>query len=61
MAKREQAYPRRVYVLPNGDVLVAETAAPPKPDDQKGLRGFVQKILYKSAGSDVPSALAISS
>jgi hypothetical protein len=49
-------HPRRVYVLPNGDVLVAETAAPPKPDDQKGIRGFVQKMLYKSAGSDVPSA-----
>jgi glucose/arabinose dehydrogenase len=49
-------HPRRVYVLPNGDVLVAETAAPPKPDDQQGLRGFVQKIVYQSAGSSVPSA-----
>jgi glucose/arabinose dehydrogenase len=26
-------HPRWVYVLPNGDVLVAETNAPPKPDD----------------------------
>jgi glucose/arabinose dehydrogenase len=25
-------HPRNVYVLPNGDVLVAETNAPPKPD-----------------------------
>jgi glucose/arabinose dehydrogenase len=49
-------HPRRVYVLPNGDVLVAETAAPPKPDDQKGLRGWVQKQVYKMAGSATPSA-----
>src|SRR4051812_4228146 len=26
-------HPRWLYVLPNGDVLVAETDAPPKPDD----------------------------
>src|SRR3954469_10804294 len=29
-------HPRWLYVLPNGDVLVAETDAPPKPDDSKG-------------------------
>src|SRR4051794_19093180 len=29
-------HPRWVYVLPNGDVLVAESNAPPKPDDAKG-------------------------
>src|SRR4051794_9809195 len=28
-------HPRTVYVLPNGDVLVAESNAPPKPDDGK--------------------------
>ncbi len=49
-------HPRRVYVLPNGDVLVAETAAPPKPEDRKGLRGFIQGIAMKSAGSDQTSA-----
>ena len=32
-------HPRWLYVLPNGDVLVAETNAPPKPDDAKGIRG----------------------
>ena len=53
---RNLEHPRRVYVLPNGDVLVAETAAPPKPDDQRGLRGMVQKVIYKIAGSAVPSA-----
>src|ERR1051326_8255550 len=50
------AHLRRVYVLPNGDVLVAETSAPPKPDDQKGIRGFVQKQVYKINGSAAPSA-----
>ena len=32
-------HPRWLYVLPNGDVLVAETNAPPKPDDSKGIEG----------------------
>jgi glucose/arabinose dehydrogenase len=50
------SHPRRVYVLPNGDVLVAETSAPPKPDDEKGIRGFVQKQVYKINGSAAPSA-----
>jgi len=36
-------HPRNVYVLPNGDVLVAETNAPPKPDDNPGLRGFITR------------------
>src|SRR5918911_1159364 len=46
-------HPRWLYVLPNGDVLVAETDAPPKPEDEKGLRGFVQKRVMKQAGSGV--------
>ena len=49
-------HPRWVYGLPNGDVLVAETNAPPKPDDGSGVRGFVQKIIMKFAGSVTPSA-----
>ena len=49
-------HPRWLYVLPNGDVLVAETNAPPKPDDGKGIRGFVQKLFMKSAGAGTPSA-----
>ncbi len=49
-------HPRWLYVLPNGDVLVAETNAPPKPDDAKGLRGAVQKMIMKRAGSITPSA-----
>jgi glucose/arabinose dehydrogenase len=50
------SHPRWLYVLPNGDVLVAETNAPPKPDDGKGLRGWLQKILMRRAGAAVPSA-----
>ena len=30
-------HPRWIHVLPNGDVLVAETNAPPKPDDGGGM------------------------
>jgi glucose/arabinose dehydrogenase len=49
-------HPRWLYVLPNGDVLVAETNAPPKPEDAKGIRGWVQKRVMKRAGSITPSA-----
>ena len=48
-------HPRWLYVLPNGDVLVAETTAPPHPDDEKGIRGFVGKIIMGSAGALTPS------
>ena len=34
-------HPRWLYVLPNGDVLVAETNAPPKPDDAKGILSLI--------------------
>ena len=37
-------HPRTVYVLPNGDVLVAETNAPPKPDDGNGHQGLGDEI-----------------
>ena len=49
-------HPRWLLVLPNGDVLVAESNAPPKPDDGKGLRGRVMKLLMKRAGAAAPSA-----
>ncbi|HET6764948.1 MAG TPA: sorbosone dehydrogenase family protein, partial [Longimicrobiaceae bacterium] len=49
-------HPRWLYVLPNGDVLVAETNAPPKPDDNRGIRGWFFKRFMKKAGSAVPSA-----
>jgi glucose/arabinose dehydrogenase len=49
-------HPRTVYVLPNGDVLVAESNAPPKPDDGKGIKGFFYKWAQSRAGAGVPSA-----
>jgi glucose/arabinose dehydrogenase len=49
-------HPRWLYVLPNGDVLVAETNAPPRPQDNKSLKGWVTKKMMKRAGSGVPSA-----
>jgi glucose/arabinose dehydrogenase len=48
-------HPRWLYVLPNGDVLVAETNAPPKPDDSKGIRGWVMEKVMGRAGAAVPS------
>ena len=49
-------HPRWLYVLPNGDVLVAETNAPDRPDDGKGIKGFFFKLFQKKAGGAVPSA-----
>jgi len=49
-------HPRWLHVLPNGDVLVAETNAPPRPDDGKGLKGWFFRHYQKKAGGAVPSA-----
>jgi glucose/arabinose dehydrogenase len=49
-------HPRWLYVLPNGDVLVAETNAPAKPDDGKGLKGLVMGLAMKRAGAAAASA-----
>ncbi len=49
-------HPRWLQVLPNGDVLVAETNAPPRPDDGQGVKGWVQGLFMKKAGAAVPSA-----
>ena len=53
---RDLDHPRWLYVLPNGDVLVAETNAPPKPDDAKGIKGKIMGAVMKKAGAAVPSA-----
>jgi glucose/arabinose dehydrogenase len=50
------SHPRWLYVLPNGDVLVAETEAPSKPDDSKGVSGEVHKLVMKRAGSGSQSS-----
>jgi glucose/arabinose dehydrogenase len=52
----ELDHPRWLYVLPNGDVLVAETNAPEKPDDAKGLKGAVMKRVMAKAGAASPTA-----
>jgi len=49
-------HPRALYVLPNGDVLVAETNAPPRPDDEKGVKGWVTKMVVSRAGAGTLSA-----
>ena len=49
-------HPRTLYVLPNGDVLVAETNAPPKPDDSRGIKGWIAKMVMGRAGAGTPSA-----
>ncbi len=49
-------HPRWLLVLPNGDVLVAETNAPERPEDNKGIRGWIMKKVMQRAGAGVPSA-----
>ena len=49
-------HPRWLLALPNGDVLVAETNAPPKPEDAKGIKAWIMGLVMKRAGAGVPSA-----
>ena len=49
-------HPRWLHTLPNGDVLVAETNAPAKPEDATGIKGWVMGLVMKWAGAGVPSA-----
>lgn len=50
-------HPRWLYRLPNGDILVAETNAPPKPEGKSGgLRGWVMGLVMKRAGAAPASA-----
>jgi hypothetical protein len=49
-------HPRWLYVLPTGDVLVAETNGPVRPEDGKGIKGFFLRIFQKRAGAAVPTA-----
>jgi len=50
-------HPRWLLALPNGDVLVAEAAAPPSQGDatNPGIRGWIQKMLMERVKSAVPS------
>ena len=49
-------HPRWLHVLPNGDVLVAESNAPPKADEGFSLRGVFMDLFMSRAGAKVPSA-----
>jgi glucose/arabinose dehydrogenase len=48
-------HPRWLYVLPNGDVLVAETNGPERPDDRDGIKGWIMGLVMGHAGAGVPS------
>jgi glucose/arabinose dehydrogenase len=51
------AHPRWLHVLPNGDVLVAESNKPaPVQEQASGFRAWAMKIIMKRAGAGVPSA-----
>jgi glucose/arabinose dehydrogenase len=50
------SHPRWLYVLPNGDVLVAETNAPQRPKDGRGFKGAVMRSVMGKAGAGTPSA-----
>jgi len=49
-------HPRWIYVLPNGDVLVAESNAPAEAGQDGGIRGWIMQKMMKKAGAGVPSA-----
>jgi glucose/arabinose dehydrogenase len=49
-------HPRWLYVLPNGDVLVAESNAPAGRTGNRGIRGFFMKKAMQRGGSATPSA-----
>jgi glucose/arabinose dehydrogenase len=49
-------HPRWLHVLPNGDVLVAETNAPPRAEENSGLKGWIAGLILGQAGAAVPSA-----
>ncbi|BAQ16878.1 PQQ-dependent sugar dehydrogenase [Methyloceanibacter caenitepidi] len=48
-------HPRMLYVLPNGDVLAAESAAPPQPGMTDGIMGHLMKLGMWWAGAGVES------
>jgi glucose/arabinose dehydrogenase len=49
-------HPRTIYVLPNGDVLVTETNAPSRPDEEKGIKGWITNLVMGRAGAVTTSA-----
>ncbi|KSV92832.1 sorbosone dehydrogenase family protein [Sinorhizobium sp. GL28] len=53
-------HPRWLHVLPNGDVLVAESNAPPQPDPGFSVRAFAAQLIQGRAGARSESANRIS-
>ena len=53
---RNLQHPRWLHVLPNGDVLVAESGAPDRPDDAKGIRGWIYRYFMRKSGAGGRSA-----
>lgn len=53
-------HPRWLLVLPNGDVLVAESDAPDRGSARGGLMSWIAKRVMRYAGSSLPSANRIS-
>jgi glucose/arabinose dehydrogenase len=50
-------HPRWLHVLPNGDVLVAESNKPQTPETKKsGIKAWIMGMVMKKAGAGVPSA-----
>jgi glucose/arabinose dehydrogenase len=49
-------HPRWLAVLRNGDVLVAETNAPPRPVSGGGIKAWFKARAMKKAGAATPSA-----
>ncbi len=51
-------HPRTMLSLPNGDVLVAETAGP-STAHSSGVRGFFERLAMRFVGADKPSPNSI--
>jgi glucose/arabinose dehydrogenase len=54
------AHPRWLYVLPNGDVLVAETNSPGADTKLPGIRAALTRAVRRAVGAGAPSANRIS-
>jgi glucose/arabinose dehydrogenase len=48
-------HPRWLYVLPNGDVLVAESNTPKQKEGVGGIKGMIMAWMMQRAGAGVPS------
>lgn len=49
-------HPRWLYGLPTGDILVAETNAPPRPQEAKSVKAWIMHLVMKRTGAATPSA-----